>query len=162
MRLIRTRGSVIALTLPVALAGCYTQRPLQSTVPTPTTRIVATVSDSGTVAMSNAIGSGAVEVEGVVTAADANVWNLQLMRVDHRDGRSIPWNREVVSFPRNALASPMERRLDRTKSWVAAAGITVAALIVGRVFHALATDDDPSGGNPIPQESLIPVAGRRE
>lgn len=144
------------------MSACYTHRPLEGAVPTPSTRIVAIISDSGTVAMSNAIGPGAVEVEGVVTAADANVWNLQLVRVDHRDGRSIPWNGELVSFPRNALASPMVRRLDKRKSWLAAAGITAAALIVGRAFQALATDDRPGGGGPPPQESVMPVGGRRE
>jgi predicted small lipoprotein YifL len=154
------RGSV-ALALLVSLTACYTQRPLEVPVPTASTRIVASVSDSGTVAMSNAIGPGAVEIEGVVAAADADVWNLHLMRVEHRDGRSIPWNRELVSFPRNALARPMERRLDRTKSWLAAAGIAAAALIVGRVFQTLATDDR-RGGDPPPLESVIPAGGRRE
>jgi hypothetical protein len=151
----------VPLALLVLLTACYTQRPLEAPVPTPSTRIVAAVSDSGIVAMSNAIGPGAVEIEGVVAAANADVWNLHLVRVEHRDGRSIPWNRELVSFPRHALARPMERRLDRTKSWLAAAGITAAALIVGRLFQALATDDR-NGGEPPPLESVIPVGGRRE
>src|SRR5437763_10126110 len=54
------------------LAACYTQRPLTVPVPAVGTQIVASVTDSGVVAMSNALGPGAVEVEGVIAAADAS------------------------------------------------------------------------------------------
>src|SRR2546426_835806 len=50
-------------------AACYTQRPLTVPVPAVGTQIVASVTDSGVVAMSNALGPGALEVEGVIAAA---------------------------------------------------------------------------------------------
>jgi len=151
----------IALAGLVTLTGCYTQRPLAAPVPVPTTRIIAELTDSGTVALSDAIGPGALEVEGVVATADADVWKMHLLRVDHRDGRSIPWNRELVSFPRYALTKTSEKRLDRTKSWIAAGAITVAAVLAARAFNLIGSD---TGGNgtPIPQESVIPAGGRRE
>lgn len=144
----------------VSLAACYTQRPLALVVPAPATRIVAEVTDSGVVAMSNAIGPGSIEVEGVVVSADTGTWTLQLVRVDHRDGRSILWNREVVTFPRDALTNVMERTLDRKRSWVTAGLITASALLVGGLFGVIAGGEN-QGEEPIPTESLVPAGGRR-
>src|SRR2546426_10962906 len=64
------------------LAACYTQRPLTVPVPAVGSQIVASVTDSGIVAMSNALGPGAVEGEGVIAAADASAGELQLVRVE--------------------------------------------------------------------------------
>lgn len=142
------------------MTACYTQRPLTTPAPAPTTRIVATVTDSGTVAMSNAIGSGAVAVEGIVAAANGNAWDLLLVRVDHRDGRSILWNRERVSFPSYALADPTERTLDKRRSWLAAGVVVLGAFLAARAFSLIGGDEVPDD-NPIPQEIIVPVGGRR-
>jgi hypothetical protein len=142
-------------------AACYTQRPLVTPAPPPATRIIAQVTDSGTVAMGNAIGAGAIEIEGVVASTNGNTWDLNLLRVDHRDGRSIPWNRELVSFPRFALTNPTEKRLDKTRSWIAAGIITASAFIAARLFNLIGADDT-TGDDPVPQEILIPGGGRRE
>jgi hypothetical protein len=89
------------------------------------------------VAMANTIGPGAIQVEGLVAAANANSWDLRLLRVDHRGGGSIVWNRELVSFPRYALTDPAERRLDRTKSWALAGAIAAGAAILAQLFGAV-------------------------
>src|SRR5207237_1264492 len=94
-------------------SGCYTRGPLTTAVPAPGTRIVAQVTDSGVVALSNALGAGPVEVEGLVAAADDRSWDLQLVRVDYRGGASVLWNRDRVSFPRATLAPATQMRLDR-------------------------------------------------
>src|SRR5207248_867880 len=78
------RSSRLTVGVLPLLAACYTQRPLTVPVPAVGTQIVASVTDSGVVAMSNALGPGAVEVEGVIAAADASAWELQLVRVDYR------------------------------------------------------------------------------
>ena len=150
----------VALGLMVSLVACYTQRPLALAMPAPATRIVAEVTDSGVVAMSDAIGPGSTEVEGVVVTADAGAWTLQLVRVNHRDGRSIIWNREVVTFPRDALTNVMERTLDKKRSWVTAGLITASALLVGGLFGVIAGGEN-QGEEPIPSESLAPAGGRR-
>jgi hypothetical protein len=152
---------MVAVFLLLSTTACYTHRPLATPVPAPATRVVAEVTDSGTVAMSNAIGPGAVEVEGVVATASDEVWNLQLVRVDHRDGRSIPWNRETVAFPRHLLTNAMERQLDRKRSWFAAGAIVAGALIAARLFTLIGADD-PTDENPLPQEILVPAGARRE
>jgi len=132
------------------LTACYSHRPLSTTVPAASTRIVAQVTDSGVVAMSNAIGAGATEVEGVVTAADATSWDLQVIRVDYRGGASVLWNREPVSFPRYTLTRATERTLDKKKSWIAGGLITVGALLAARVFGAFGFGDNPGPEPPPP------------
>lgn len=139
----------------ILLTACYTQVPLQRSVPEPATRIVAQVTDTGTVSMGNAIGPGAREVEGVVATADASVWNLHLVRVDQLGGASTLWNRELVSFPRNALVNPTIKRLDKPRSLLAGVVVAAGAFAAARLFTALGADDDP-GTDPTPQQIRIP------
>lgn len=150
MRGITKRFAGCAVGLVPLLAACYTQHPLVTPAPAPATRIVARVTDSGVVAMSNAIGAGAVEVEGVVAAADAGAWDLQLVRVEYRGGAQVVWNREQVSFPRYTLTNATERRLDKRKSWLAAGLITAGAFLAARLFGAFGLGDGPGGEPPPP------------
>lgn len=133
----------------VTLAACYTSRPLQGPPP-PSARVVARLTDSGVVAMATAIGAGAVEVEGIVQAADAESWALQMLRVEYRSGQSTTWNRESVVFPRYALTQPAERTLSRGKSWLAAGSIVALAVIAAGVAGALASGDNDGGDPPPP------------
>lgn len=131
-------------------AACYTQGPVTTPLPAPGTRIVARITDSGVVTMSNALGPGPVEVEGVVAAADANVWDLRVVRVDYRGGTSSLWNRELVHFPRAALADPTERQLNKGKSWLMAGAVTAAALLAARLFGGFTGTETPNTPPPPP------------
>ena len=137
-------GSVLLLT------ACYSHRPLTTAVPAASTRIVAQVTDSGVLAMSNAIGAGATEVEGVVAAADAASWDLHMIRVDYRGGTSVMWNREPVTFPRYTLTHATERTLDKKRSWIAAGLVTAGALLAARLFGAFGFGDNPGPDPPPP------------
>jgi hypothetical protein len=136
--------------------------------PEPATRIVAEVTDMGTVEMGNAIGAGAVAVEGIVASTEGESWSLQLVRVNHRDGRSILWNRELVTFPRSALTNVEVKRLDKVRSWVAVGLVVVAAVAAGRAF-GLVGGDEPTDIEPPPPNRIQdgadaprPVLERRE
>ena len=144
------------LLLTMMMGGCYKRTPLAATTPATATRLVATLTDSGTVAMGNALGPGALEVEGVVRKADENQWTIELLRVDHRDQRSISWNHEPVSFPRGALTNPVVIVFDKRRSWLAAGGIAVGAFLLARAFDLIGSDEDKSEVPP-PQESVVPV-----
>jgi hypothetical protein len=143
------RRVMALVTLVSFFTACYAQRPLSVAVPAPATRIVAQVTDTGAVVMGSAIGPGVVEVEGVVAEADATTWKLQVVRVEQRGGISTPWNREVVSFPRNALTSPREKRLDRTRSWLMA-GLVVAGLVAVAVLFGPVLGGGDSDPGPVP------------
>ena len=141
---------LLAVWLPPLLGACYSQRPLTMPVPAPGTRIVAQVTDSGVLAMTTALGSGPVAVEGVVAAADASSWDLRIVRVDYRGGASILWNRELVSFPRSTLTHATERRLDRGKSWFVAGAVVATAVLAARVFGALGGGGGSENPPPLP------------
>jgi hypothetical protein len=152
----RSRRSVAAGLL--VLTACYTQVPLEAPAPAPAARIIASLTDTGTVVMANTVGPGASEIEGIVTSADATTWSLNLLRVDHLGGTSVAWNREVVSFPRYALTRPQVKRLDKTRSWGAAALIAVGAFAATRLFSH-AGSDDPGPPPPPPPANRVPAGG---
>lgn len=132
------------------MAGCYIQRPLETAIPAPATRIVAQLTDSGAVAVGSRLGPGAVEVEGVVATADESAWNLNLLRVDYRGGTSNTWNRELVTFPRFALSNATERRVDKTRSWLMAGLIGAGAILASQLFSEFSSGEGDDG-DPTPQ-----------
>ena len=135
------------------------QKPLVTLPPAPAMHVVARLTDVGTVSMSNTIGAGALEVEGVVAAANENEWKLQLLRVDHRDGKTVNWNRELVTFPSNLLTQPSVKMLDKKRSWIAAVGITVGAVLVARAFNVLGAEEEQDLGEQ-PANTVIPSGVR--
>ncbi len=146
-----------ASALLLVLAACYTRRPITTSTPEPTTRIIARLTDSGVVEMGRTIGTGAYEIEGVVAEADPSVWKLHLTRVEQRTGSSINWNRELVSFPRYALTDATEKRFDRTRSWMAAGLVAAGAILAAAALGELGADEEI---NPPPPPPAIRVPGR--
>src|SRR5262245_49004464 len=156
---IKSCRRITASLLLLSTAACYTRSPLGSPTPPPETRVIAQLTDSGTVAMGQALGPGALEIEGVVASANPSAWDLHLLRVDHRDGKTTPWNRELVSFPRSMLTNPTQKRLDKKKSWIMAGAVTASAILAARIFNFIGADE-ASDGTPVPQQSVVPIGGR--
>lgn len=146
----RTAVGVSAVALIPLLAACYTQQPLDMPVPAPDMRIVAEVTDTGRVAMSNALGPGAMEVEGIVAGADATSWDLRMLRVDYRGGQSVLWNKELVRFPRAAVTNASGRRFSNKRSWLMAGLITSSALLAARFLGVLGGGGSPDNQPPPP------------
>jgi len=145
----KTARRVVVAFVPL-LAACYSQVPLTTPMPAPGTRIVAQVSDSGIVALSNALGPGAVEVEAEIAAARATSWDLRMVRVDYRGGTSVLWNRELVSVPRSMLVQPIERRFSKRKSWFTAGLLTATALLAARIVGVIGPGENPDKPPPPP------------
>lgn len=140
-------------------AGCYRQAPLEIQPPPPNTRVAATLTDSGVVAMSNALGAGPLKVEGLISSATDSDWTLQMLRVEHRDGRAVTWNREAVRIPRTLLTDPRVVTLDKKRSWLAGGGIVVGAFVLARVFNLVGADKEDDE-TPVPAESVLWGGGR--
>src|SRR5215213_1441882 len=153
--------SMVSLLFVASSVACYTQTPIDTYPPPSNTRIEAQVTDSGVVAMANALGPAATEVQGIVVSATTDTLTLQMLRVDQRGGASVAWNREVVRFPRYALMRTTETKLDKKRSWMAAAGIGVGAFLVSRAFTALGADDPPDEEQPPANILLIPLGRSR-
>jgi hypothetical protein len=138
----RIPAAIVLLLASGLTAGCYSRQPLQGTVPVPDTRVVAVVTDQGAATMGDMIGTGATEVEGIVRAASASEWTLNMVRVEHRDGRQVGWNREMVAFPAGTLGATQVVELDRTRSWLAAGAGVAGAFIIARIFGLQFGGDD--------------------
>ena len=132
------------------LAGCYRQLPLETPLPQPNQRIVADVTDTGVVAMSNLLGPGAQEVEGIVVSADNEAWELRMLRVDYRGGTSSVWKEEQVRFPRYALSQATERRFSSGRSWLMAAAVTSLALLGAKFLGVIGGGGDEGKPPPPP------------
>jgi len=145
-----------ATALLLVLCACYTRQPLSTSVPAPATRIVARVTDAGEAAIANAVGPGALEIEGVIASANDTVWNLNLLRVTHRGGSTINWNRELVALPRSALSDVRERRLNKSRSWLTAGAVAAGVLIGARVFGNGGVGEDAGGGIIVPTNNRTP------
>jgi hypothetical protein len=140
------------------IAACYTQVPLETASPPPDTRVIARVTDSGAVAIGSRVGPGAAEVEGVVASSSPEEWTLNLLRVDYRGGVSTVWNREPVTFPRYALSNLTEKRVSKSRSWMAAGLFVVGAYAATRLFgYGGSDEEDPPIVNP--ELNLIPRGG---
>jgi hypothetical protein len=133
--------SLVALVL--ASSACYVQRPLTTPLPESSTRIVAQITDTGSVALASTIGAGARLVEGVVVSADPAAWDMEVIRVDYRGGTSQLWNRERVTFPRYALTNASERALNRKRSWIIALAITGTAVLAAKLFGVIGFGGGP-------------------
>jgi hypothetical protein len=156
MRL-RILGRLAAAALLFAGSACYANRPVSSGAPPPGTRVVSELTDSGTVVMGGMIGAGAERIDAVVASADVSIWELRLLRVDHRDGSRVPWNREVVRFPRSALSNPEEKRIDTTRSVIAGGLLIASALLARELFAGGASTSGPIITPPPPPSARIPL-----
>ena len=143
MQVARTRLALA--TCVVALTACYNTVPLGFAVPEPEARVIARLTDIGADRMAGAIGVAATEIEGIVESATDSIWRLRLVRVDQRGGVSTVWSRELVSFPRSALTSPTEKRLDKKKSWMAAGAVTIGLFLIQQLLGGPFSVEDPRG-----------------
>jgi hypothetical protein len=147
---VMTAARFTTIGLLLLAAGCYRQLPLETPLPQPEQRIVAQVTDTGVLAMSNALGPGAQEIEGIVVGADNSTWDLKMLRVDYRGGTSVVWNREQVRFPRSALSQATERRFSSGRSWLMAAVVTSTALLAARFLGVIGGGEDNKPPPPPP------------
>lgn len=132
----------IALAAGLILAtACYDRAPIGLSTPAPETRVIASLTDLGAQAMAGKIGPAATEIEGFIQSATDSVWRIRLVRVDQLGGYSTMWSQEVVDFPRSALNAPVERRLNKKKSWLMAGAVTIAVSLARFAFAGFAGDE---------------------
>jgi hypothetical protein len=155
----RITNALLVTLVVVGTSACYKEQPLEQLPPPPATRVIADLTDAGTLEMGKVIGDGALQVEGVVSTANDQAWTLEMVRVNHRDGRAIDWNHEAVTFPASLLTRPTMKVLDKKRSWMAGGAILAAAIIVSQVFDLTGSPDEEDQGEQ-PQQILIPVRGR--
>jgi hypothetical protein len=95
----------------VALAGCYTYRPLATPEPAQGTRVSAQLTGQGSVDLAGQIGPDVLHVEGEVVEADSTGLELVVHEIESFRGIRSDWQGEHVKIPRDAVAGMQERRL---------------------------------------------------
>ena len=118
------RRKLAALAL-LSTTACYTTRPIGVERPAAGSRVVLTLSPSGTTDMAAQLGPGVARAEGVVREVRGDTLALELTRTVATGGSDNLWQRQLVTVPSSAVASVTERRVDRKRSWL------VAGVVVG-------------------------------
>jgi hypothetical protein len=103
--------SIFWLAAVLALAGCYTYRPILTTTPEHGTRVSAQLTGQGSVDLAGQIGPDILHVEGDVVEADSTGLELVVHEVESFRGIRSDWQGEHVRIPNQAVAGMQVRRL---------------------------------------------------
>jgi hypothetical protein len=121
--------------LPFSL-GCYRLIPISPNEPPNGRRISAALSDQASLDLRGRIGPDVRRVEGDVAGVRGDSLELRLRRVEQRSGLSVEWRGEPVTFARRDLSGFAERRIDRRRSWLAAAGVAALGAALTAVIKS--------------------------
>jgi hypothetical protein len=148
--LFRAAALCAAMLLLLPQAGCYNVRPVATPDAGVGSRVVAMLTDAGSVGVAGQVGPRVVEVEGVIQQMTADTLQLGVVRtIDRSDIESL-WNGETVRIPVSGIQSLRERQLSTRKSVLAAALIVVGALLLAAAASGLGVFDGDGGGQPVP------------
>jgi hypothetical protein len=111
----------------ILLNGCYTYRPLETTQPSPGTRVSAELTDDGARELSGQLGPQVEHVEGDVLTVDSSGVQLAVRQVETNRGNQVDWKGEKVIIPRAAVSGWQQHRLSVGGTSVMG-GILVGAL----------------------------------
>ena len=150
----RLRAVVAGLLFLPWATGCYTYVPLWQGTPQTGTLIAVGLSDRGRAELANRIGPGARQLTGRVAGLSDSSLTLAVSSVTYiGPGTPMIWNGEMVVIPRDVVSGIQERRLSKTRSWLAAgAAVAAIALISTLAITGFGSDPPsdrlPGGNNP--------------
>ena len=151
----RQRAAVMLMVMTPYLTGCYTVQPVASTNAPSGAHLVAEVTDRGRVELSEMLGAGVVRVHGRLASASDSAYVLQVSRVDYLSGQKSFWTGERVSLNRNYVSTLGERRLSRSRSWLAAGVVTVAVAALAATISLVADGLGGGGKRPTPDPGPV-------
>jgi len=108
------------------LQGCYTYTPLQTAAPAIGETVQFQISDRGRVALGETMGSGVSSIEARITGATEDQFLIKVAGVVHMSGEKSTWSGESVRLNRDFVERVQLRKLSKSRSWVAAIGVSVA------------------------------------
>jgi len=152
----RLRASVAVGLLIPQLTGCYQYVPTSGSALSNGATVSVGVTDAGRAALSEHVGPGIRRIEGRVVSSTDSSLVLSVTAVDYID-RPVPapWGGEQLVLSRNIVSEIREKRLSRTRSWLLAGVIAVAAVAVSQLaidgFGGDVPSDKP-GGEPGQQQ----------
>jgi hypothetical protein len=157
------RGTLIALTLILWTAGCYTYKPV-ATVPAPGTEIQARLTNEAAIERSQGLDEPVTVLQGELLESNADGLRMVVVRDQLRDQF-----RRNVTFVDTLQVSTSEiqfvevRSLSASRtSFMALAAAAAVALVVGAGINAGGdSGGDNGGGNPAQMIPLFRILPRR-
>jgi hypothetical protein len=152
------RATAVAgwLLAPLIAAGCYTYVPAES--PEPGRQIRASVSEQAAAAVTDRLGPGVLEIDGLVLSNENDELSVLIESYLTRRQGLLSGGGEAIRFPRSQLSAVEERRIDGLKSvllGVAVAGGAATLFTIfgpgGRIYE---DKDEPDPG---PQDLVAGV-----
>lgn len=154
-RVQQARAAVAAALLLPTATGCYSYRPVWNGAPAAGSEVSLALTDHGRVALSDRLGPGARTITGRIASVADSVYTINVSRVAYIEGRTAKWSNEPVNVSKIDVGGFAERRLSKSRSWLAAGLATgvvaLATLIVIKGTAGPNPDTRPTGGGPQPQ-----------
>ena len=103
------------------LQGCYSYAPLETGVPPVGENIEFRINDRGRLELGDRLGRGLSAVEGRLTDSTESLYIVNVASISFLSGEKNRWSGETMRLSRSHVESAAIRRLDRRRSWIAAA-----------------------------------------
>ena len=113
--------------------GCYTFKPLQTSVPATGNRIAVVLNDRGRFALGDRLGSAVDKVDGLLVGVDSSMVTLEVYRTTDLRGNTASWTGERVQVPKDAISGYQERQFSKRRTWILV-GTTVGAVVVSMLM----------------------------
>jgi hypothetical protein len=139
----RTRAPLAGLLL--ALAGCYTYRPLPAAAPAAGLRVQATLTDAGSDSLAGRLGRDVGAVAGEVVRADSAGLTLAVREVENQRGERSDWEGENVEIPRRFVRDLQQRKLSLGGTGLLGGAVAAGLVAATQVFGGRSTLE--GGGN---------------
>lgn len=141
-------GCLLAFLLGVT-SGCYVYSPAPVT-PVPGSRVLLELNDRGRVGLGDNIGPSGQIVEGTMQSNSDSAYSLRVVRVGYLNGQSNQWNGEPLKVAKEFVGNARERRFSRSRTWLAASAVTLAAVafIATRGLLGFGSESRQPGGGP--------------
>lgn len=145
-------GGLCAVSLSLQM-GCYTFKPMQTSVPAMGTRIAVMLNDRGRFALGDRLGAAVDKVDGLLVEVDSAKVTLEVYRTTDLRGTTASWTGERVQVPKDAIAGYQERQFSKRRTWIlvgTTVGVVVATMLMvnlnlfGGLTHA--DTSPPPGG----------------
>ena len=138
----RVRAVLAGLLLLPGATGCYTYVPLWNGAPQPGSEISLGLSDRGRTALAGPLGPGARMIAGRLVNGSDSAFVIGVREVTYiGSGTAARWNGEVITVPRDYVSGLAERRLSKSRSWIAAwIAVGVAALATTVALNGFGTN----------------------
>jgi hypothetical protein len=130
----------------VALAACYTQRPVATPGPEPGARISAQLTRSGSDSLTRLLGPDVAEVDGRVVEAGTDTLRVSVLSVTNQRGIPSSWRGELVPLPRAQLHHVGERHLATGGTVLLSASLVGGLYLLYRLMGGAGIIEGSGGG----------------